>query len=62
MDDVGQNLSIEHLFDIVCTWTTTVRINPINLANYADGLSVKACGVANADVATVKQEVINGLT
>ena len=34
----------------------------INLANYADGLSVKACGVANADVATVKQEVINGLT
>ena len=34
----------------------------INLANYADGLSVKVCGVANADVATVKQEVINGLT
>ncbi|WP_144872082.1 zinc ribbon domain-containing protein, partial [Hyella patelloides] len=29
----------------------------INLARYADGLSVKACGVVNADVATVKQEV-----
>jgi putative transposase len=34
----------------------------INLASYADGLSVKACGVVNADVAIVKQEVTNGLT
>ena len=31
----------------------------INLARYADGLSVKAYGVVNADVATVKQEVKN---
>ena len=26
----------------------------INLASYADGLSVKACGVVNADVATLE--------
>lgn len=31
----------------------------INLARYADGLSVEACGVVNANVATVKQEVKN---
>lgn len=31
----------------------------INLAHYADGLSVKACGVVNANVTIVKQEVKN---
>ncbi len=31
----------------------------INLAHYADGLSVKACEVDNADVTIMKQEVIN---
>ncbi|RMF24995.1 MAG: transposase, partial [Cyanobacteria bacterium J083] len=31
----------------------------INLARYADGLSVKACGVDNADITTVKQKVKN---
>ncbi len=29
----------------------------INLASYADGLSVKVCGVDNADVTTVKQKI-----
>ncbi len=53
-----------------CDWNGN-----INLAPYADGLSVKACGVVedtgaedtsapwdlrNADVTTVKQEVVNG--